>query len=373
VASRLVVQLLDVGDDGQLKPRARVVEPGRLGRLLEDGSKVLVGVALATRKGPRSVGEDLSYLVVGSKVAADPKAVARARALLKALQTAVIKAGVGAVVGELNAFLKRAGTSTAARNDLTLMFYQWVLETRPVRYLKGSERLHEAFVADLASVAARSAPLSFSDVLTLVAEMQPPGSPLADAKLLRLRFQAMFGTAFATGLNTAADVDLKNADLPGLHSAKEIAIAWFLIVAGIVSGATEVAALTLALDLAIGYLQFLHEIHLAERDDEVTEEEATSVSFAFGFIFLPVLPFTLECLPKGRIADLARNGFTALQVTALLAVFGAFCLSLARQLRKVLEYQERLKLARETGFSEYTEHDPGQTIVIPLSALVRSV
>jgi hypothetical protein len=329
------------------------------------------------REAARSFGQELSYIVISKTVAAAPANRGQARQLLESLiadlKTQGAREGKGAFLPTLEQFLTdrgRLSSSSLQRALFGLMFYLWVVDDLPnaraPEYWAGKAQLYEAFVTFLYSEMLNIHPvLPFDAVCDLVGEED---ARFNDASSVSNFLQSIFKRAFigtAAAIDIVPDVFLVEANLPGLHSGRDIVIAWFLIVAGVFSGPTELALLALAIDVAIGVCQFLFDIHVMERDGEITEKEQDQAAWSFGFIFVPLLPFGLDHLKLQKLAAL----LITLPLPVLLFEFFRF---LKECLEEMIEYQKRLRLARAAGFESYGELDVDSTIVIPLTALASS-
>lgn len=370
LTDRIVVRLLMPNDAGMAAVDMRVARAGAL-RVPEGEQRVFAGVPLRTRRTARSFGEELSYVVVSVKEAGDPSSQAAADGLLNKLVLELKKRGAeegkGAFLPVLEQFFRerRKLQSQRQRSLSSLMFYRWVVDFLPVDYWTGRAPLYEAFVVFLYSQMLNLASeLSFDDVCELVAEHDARYDSEDNVRraVQLLFFQTFVGTAAAVDL--VADAFLDPATVPGLHSGKDIALAWFLIVGGILTGAAGATLVAVAIDVAIGVCQFLLDLEVIERDGEVSAEEHEQACWSFGFTFVPLLPFGLDKAGLSRLAAL-------LMMAPLPILLFSFLEYLKECLENLIEYQKRLRVARAAGFGEYAELDLGSTIVIPLSALTR--
>ena len=363
---RLVVQLLVPGPDILPTVETRIAR-GDLARFREPGEVVYLGVPLAVRAGPRGLGEELSYIVVGRTAAARGATVHRAGRLLDELVAELRTAGPPGFLTTIEAFVRerRRAPSNEQRAAFALMFYRWVHDRLPAEYLHGRSVLWQDFVAHLYGEMLGLDPEkrpSFAGVCELIAENDARFSTERSVRqFLQLQFHLAFvGTP--AGLDVVPDVFLEPANLPGLRSGKDIALAWFLILAGVFSGATEMALLTLAIDIGLATLEFLADMEIAERDGIITEDEFTLVAWSFGFVFVPVLPFALTAFELHKLALF----LTTAPLPILLHQFLTF---LQECFEELIEYQARMKVARAAGFETYHELDLDSTIAIPISAL----
>jgi hypothetical protein len=364
---RLVVQLLVPGPDIVPTAVETRIALGGHARFREPGEVVYLGVPLAVRAGPRGFGEELSYIVVGRTAAARGATVYRAGRLLDELVAELKTTGPPGFLTTIEAFVRerRRAPSNEQRAAFALMFYQWVRDRLPAEYLNGRGVMWQDFVAhlynEMLGLDLEKRP-RFAEVCELIAESD---ARFSTERSVRLFLQLQFNLAFVgtpAGLDVVPDVFLEPANLPGLHSGKDIALAWFLIVAGIFSGATEMALLSLAIDIALATLEFLADMGIAERDGIITEDETTLVAWSFGFVFAPVLPFALTARGLHKLA-------LFLTTAPLPILFHEFLTFLQECFEELIEYQARMKVARAAGFETYHELDLDSTIAIPISAL----
>lgn len=376
----VVVQVLLPDEEGNLVKSPRVVSRAATGSLLADGSRFLVGVPLAVAINNRSLGEEQTYLVVSEKAAIDSKLRKAAEKKLNDFENEVADSGVSQALPLLKKFLEGLVRSVEDRNITTLMFQHWVGAARPFYFRENQEHLHEAFFGHVVSLANKTPLLSYDDALDTVAEAMRE-----ESNIVRLKVQNMFVTALAgvsSPVNVVPDSQLRSVDLPGLRSQQDLLLAYTLIVMGLFSGLTELAILALAIDLCVGYFQFLHEVHLAERDGIITDEERTATTLAFGFILVPVLPIASGELkfanelaraaksPVSAVREAVERVLETLNRTLLRGTIVVLLLGLGKTLLDIYSRQERLREAREAGFAGVEEVNNGSTIVLPLSALV---
>jgi hypothetical protein len=385
MSSHAVAQILAPGPDGGLRAEPRLVRrTPLLGALLGKSDPLLVGVAIGARPSPLSYGEELSYLLVSRGYAALEANIAAANAARAALVRSVASAGIASCLDLLENFLRRGGTSVAERQRLGLIFYRWAADTNPPHYLSGDDHLHEAFFAHLVCAVLSKPPLPYADAVELVVDdiKGPAGRVEAllraagmdeTTRLVRRRIQVMFGVHLGSRAYLFADAALQSTDLPGIRTHKEFLLTYYLMVGGLFTGATQYALLTLALDLMLGYVQFLQDTRLAEADGVVDDDESMGVAFSFGTMLLPILPFGADAARSSGLSPVKLAGklFSLLNTTAQLTMLAAFVTGLKTALDDMIARRKRLAMAREAGFASLEEVDTETTLLIP-KALLRA-
>jgi hypothetical protein len=384
--SHAVAQILAVGDDGALRTEPRLVRGSPLlETLLGEKDPMLVGVAIGAKPSPLSYGEELSYLLISRSYAASEANIAAANKDREDLVRSVASAGLTSCLVLLERFLLKGGTSREERQRLGLVFYRWVADAKPPYYLSGDDHLYEAFFAHLVCTVRSITPLPFADALEFFVDETKGPATGAEAvlrklgmddtsRLVRQAVQTMFGTHLGFRTYLLGDSALRSTDLPGIRTHKQFLLTYYFVVAGLLTGATQYALLTLALDLMLGYVQFLNDTHVAEADGTIDDDEAMGVAFSFGTMLLPILPFGADAARASGVSPVRLAGklLSGLNSAALVAMLVAFAAAIKAAVDDMVARRRRLDMARSAGFAAVEEVDIDTTLLIP-KALLRAV
>jgi hypothetical protein len=384
MSSHAVAQILAVSPEGALTAEPRLVRLTPVLETLLRLDKMLVGIAIGARPSRLSLGEEQSYLLIGRAYAALESNIASANAARLALERSIASAGLGSCVAKLESFLREGPTSHEGRQRLGLIFYRWAVDTNPPHYISGDDHLHEAFFAHLVCQALPNPPppLRYADAVELLVDHVNPSPSRIEAaeralgmdsntKLVRHRVQAMFEGYLSSRANLFADSAIPSTDLPGIRTHKEFLLTYYLMVAGLFSGATQYALLTVAIDLMVGYVQFLQDARLAEADGIVDDDEAMDVAFSFGTMLLPILPFGADAARSSGVGPVKLAGklLSALDSAVLVAMLIAFAAGIKAALDDMVARRGRLEMARKAGFAAVEEVDTETTLLIPKALL----
>lgn len=227
--------------------------------------------------------------------------------------------------------------SYTGRQLWSLMLIDWVFRVQPERYLAGKQSLADAFAEYIGltkdSLRWGNHSVFVSSVIWHRATIRP------DHKIvlaMKQREREMF------------------EDLVKISGFYKRFGKLNLMLAGLLTGVTEVWIFTVLLEALFGYLGFLADMWEFEEDGIITEQEVEDLqkSFVFGI----VLP--LFAMLQGIIALLAVALMVGVALFELLSAIVTAIIELCERLAHALA-------ALEAGMDEFAEVDPEKMVYIP--------